>query len=189
VRLTALGDTVADRTGWGGALFGAVFFGLATSLSGIVMTAVGAADGHPQLVYGNAVGGIAAQTVAVAVAVAEAAHCGANLEHAAASSRNLLFGCVLVALLGIELMASIGPEATVLGVHPASAVLIAFYLAAVRLIRSTKRPLWRAARTEDTVTDVPDHSSSLTRRRTAGLWDEFTVAVAVVVAGGRAAGR
>ncbi|MFP1624604.1 sodium:calcium antiporter [Streptomyces sp. 5K101] len=182
VRLTALGDTLADRTGWGEALFGAVFFGLATSLSGIVMTAVSASDGHPQLAYSNAVGGIAAQTLAVAVA--DAAYRGANLEHAAASSRNLLFGCLLVALLGIALMASLGPEATVLGVHPASAVLIAFYLAGVRLIRSTKQPMWRAVRTEDTVTDVPDHSPASARRRTAGIWAEFAGVAIVVVAGG-----
>ncbi|MFG3310162.1 sodium:calcium antiporter [Streptomyces wuyuanensis] len=187
VRLTAVGDTLADRTGWGEALFGAVFFGLATSLSGIVMTAVSAADGHPQLAYGNAVGGIAAQTLAVAVA--DVAYREANLEHAAASSRNLLFGCLLVALLGIALMASLGPEATVLGVHPASAVLIAFYLAAVRLIRSTRRPLWRAVRTEETVTDLPDHSGSFSRRRTAGLWAEFMVVAVIVMLGGWAVAR
>lgn len=95
VRLAALGDTLADRTGWGEALFGAVFFGLVTSLSGIVMTAVSAADGHPQLAYSNAVGGIAAQTLAVAVA--DAAYRRANLEHSAASPQNLLFGCLLLA--------------------------------------------------------------------------------------------
>ena len=33
IRLVTLGDTLADRTGWGEAFFGAVFFGLATSLS------------------------------------------------------------------------------------------------------------------------------------------------------------
>jgi len=31
VRLVRLGDALADRTGWGEALFGAVFFGAATS--------------------------------------------------------------------------------------------------------------------------------------------------------------
>ncbi|MFG3660089.1 sodium:calcium antiporter [Streptomyces sp. NPDC047706] len=182
VRLTALGDTLADRTGWGEALFGTVFFGLATSLSGIVMTAVSAAEGHPQLAYGNAVGGIAAQTLAVALA--DAVHRGANLEHAAASSQNLLFGCLLVALLGIALMASLGPRATVWGVHPASAVLVAVYLGALRLIRRDRQPLWRAVRTEDTVMDVPDHASAFSERRTTAMWSEFAgIALAVVVSG------
>ena len=72
IRLVGLGDTLADRTGWGEALFGAVFFGLVTSLSGIVMTAATAAANLPQLAYSNAVGGIAVQTLAIVAA--DAAH-------------------------------------------------------------------------------------------------------------------
>ncbi|MFD0206341.1 MULTISPECIES: hypothetical protein [Saccharothrix] len=68
VRLAALGDAPADRTGWGEAFFGAVFFGLITSLSGIVMTGVSAASGEPELAYSNAVGGIAVQTLAIVAA-------------------------------------------------------------------------------------------------------------------------
>ncbi|MFI1953247.1 sodium:calcium antiporter [Streptomyces xinghaiensis] len=187
IRLTALGDTLADRTGWGEALFGAVFFGLATSLSGIVMTGVSAADGHPQLAYGNAVGGIAAQTLAVVLA--DAVYRGVNLEHAASSSQNLLFGSLLLAMLGIALMASLGPQGTFLGVHPASAVLVAFYLGALRLIHSGERPLWRAVRTKDTVADVPDDSPSFPERRTGSLWTEFAGVAAVVVVGGWAVAR
>ncbi|WP_307847372.1 cation transporter [Streptomyces sp. F63] len=187
IRLTALGDTLADRTGWGEALFGAVFFGLATSLSGIVMTGVSAADGHPQLAYGNAVGGIAAQTLAVVVA--DAAYRGVNLEHAASSSQNLLFGCLLLALLGIALMASLGPQVTILGLHPASAVLVAVYLGALRLIHSRELPLWRAVRTRDTVADVPDESPSFPERRTGSLWAEFAGLAAVVVVGGWSVAR
>ncbi|MCC5032123.1 cation transporter [Streptomyces sp. WAC 00631] len=187
IRLTALGDTLADRTGWGEALFGAVFFGLATSLSGIVMTGVSAADGHPQLAYGNAVGGIAAQTLAVVVA--DAVYRGVNLEHAASSSQNLLFGSLLLAMLGIALMASLGPQGTFLGVHPASAVLVAVYLGALRLIQNGERPLWRAVRTKDTVADVPDDSPSFPERRTGSLWTEFAGVAAVVVVGGWAVAR
>ncbi|KNE82873.1 MULTISPECIES: sodium:calcium antiporter [Streptomyces] len=187
IRLTALGDTLADRTGWGEALFGAVFFGLATSLSGIVMTGVSAADGHPQLAYGNAVGGIAAQTLAVVLA--DAVYRGVNLEHAASSSQNLLFGSLLLAMLGIALMASLGPQGTLLGIHPASAVLVAFYLGALRLIHSGERPLWRAVRTKDTVADVPDDSPSFPERRTGSLWTEFAGVAAVVVVGGWAVAR
>ncbi|MCT2584562.1 hypothetical protein JT362_15665 [Actinophytocola sp. S1-96] len=38
VRLAGLGDALSDRTGWDEAIFGAVFFGLVTPLSGIVTT-------------------------------------------------------------------------------------------------------------------------------------------------------
>ncbi len=133
VRLAALGDALADRTGWGEALFGAVLFGLVTSLSGIVMTAVSAGLDQPRLACGNAVGGIAAQTVAIAVA--DAFLRGVNLEHAAASVKNMLFGCLLIGLLGISVMASLGPDVSVAGVHPASLAMVAFYLGGLRLIR------------------------------------------------------
>ncbi|SFD62156.1 sodium:calcium antiporter [Streptomyces aidingensis] len=189
VRLSALGDTLADRTGWGEALFGAVFFGLATSLSGIVMTAVSAAADRPTLAYSNAVGGIAAQTLAVAVA--DAFHRGVNLEHAAASLPNVLFGCLLIGLLGLALMAAFSPEVTVpvLGVHPAAVVMVAFYWGGVRLIQAHPRPMWLAVRTAETVPDVPHDDPVLGRRGTGRLWGEFTAVALLVVIGGWAVAR
>ncbi|MEU0240010.1 cation transporter [Nocardiopsis sp. NPDC006198] len=157
VRMATLGDVLADRTGWGEAVFGAVFFGLATSLSGIVMTAVSAAADQPGLAYSNAVGGIAAQTLALAVA--DFFHRRANLEHAAASSANLLFCCLLIGMLSLALMSGFGPDVTVLGVHPASVVLVAFYAGGLRLIHHEgAHPMWRAVHTRETVVDVPGAS-------------------------------
>lgn len=60
-KLASLADQLADRLPLGEALFGAVFLGAVTSLSGIVMTGTAAHDAHAGSAYGNAVGGIAAQ--------------------------------------------------------------------------------------------------------------------------------
>ncbi|WP_049569567.1 sodium:calcium antiporter [Streptomyces sp. SBT349] len=182
VRLATLGDVLADRTGQGEALFGAVFFGLVTSLSGIVMTAASAADNHPDLAYSNAVGGIAAQTLAIAAA--DATYRRVNLEHAAASLPNLLFGCLLIGLLGIALMAAFSPDVTVWNIHPASAVMVAFYWGGLRLISDRPRPMWIAVRTKDTVPDVPEETATTGRRRTTTLWTEFLTIAALVVTGG-----
>ncbi|MDT0307979.1 cation transporter [Streptomyces sp. DSM 44917] len=182
VRLATLGDTLADRTGRGEALFGAVFFGLVTSLSGIVMTAVAAADDHPDLAYSNAVGGIAAQTLAIAAA--DLTYRRTNLEHAAASLPNLLFGCLLMGLLGVALMASFSPDVTVAGIHPASAVMAGFYWGGLRLISDRPRPMWIPVRTRDTVPDVPEATAAPGRRGTAGLWGEFLAIAALVVLSG-----
>ncbi|GAB3493280.1 hypothetical protein [Amycolatopsis cihanbeyliensis] len=92
-------------------MFGAVFCGAATSLSGIVMTAVSAEAGQPGLAYGNAVGGIAVQTLAIVIA--DIAYRHSNLEHAAASWENLLFGCLLMALLSVAPLATFSPAFTV----------------------------------------------------------------------------
>ncbi|MFJ1589308.1 sodium:calcium antiporter [Kitasatospora albolonga] len=188
IRLAGVGDTLADRTGWGEALFGAVLFGLVTSLSGIVMTAVSGAADQPDLAYSNAVGGIAAQTLALVVADAFLRR--VNLEHAAASLPNILFGCLLIGLLGIALMATFSPSVTFLGVHPASLVMVAFYVGGLQLIRSHSEPMWRAVPTRDTVADVAgDDSDALAGHRTSRLWGEFLAAAVVVMIGGWAVAR
>ncbi|MFC4852822.1 sodium:calcium antiporter [Actinophytocola glycyrrhizae] len=182
VRLAGLGDALADRTGWGEAFFGAVFFGLITSLSGIVMTGVSAASGQPDLAYSNAVGGIAVQTLAIVAA--DAAYRRVNLEHAAASTQNLLFGCLLIVLLSTALLASFSPDVTVLGVHPVSLVMVALYLGGLKLIREQKQPMWRAVRTGETRSDTPDDNDQFADRGNSSLWTEFIAIAALVMAGG-----
>ncbi|MFB6398099.1 sodium:calcium antiporter [Polymorphospora lycopeni] len=183
VRLALLGDTLADRTGWGEALFGVVFFGIVTGLSGIVMSVVAATSGEPDLAYSNAVGGIAAQTTAVAVA--DAFHRRANLEHAAASLANLLSGCLLMAMLALALLASYVPQASVAGIHPMSAVLVAAYVGGLILIRQAGvQPMWQATVTTETRPDVPRSHDALNRRPAARLWTQFTVVGLLVAAGG-----
>ncbi|MFE0593914.1 sodium:calcium antiporter [Micromonospora echinospora] len=183
IRLAGLGDALADRTGWGEALFGVVFFGVVTGLSGIVMTIVAAGSGEANLAYGNAVGGIAAQTTAVAVA--DAFHRRANLEHAAASLSNLLSGTLLVALLALALLASYTPETTVAGVDPMSGVLVAAYLGGLMLIRRAgAQPMWQAIATDETRPDIPHTDSPLNQRPLPWLWTQFAIVGAAVAGGG-----
>jgi cation:H+ antiporter len=179
VRLTTLGDVLADRLRIGEALFGAVIFGGVTSLSGIVMTGAAAYDGHPGLAYSNAIGGIAAQTAALPIA--DAFYRRANLEHAAASLPNLMFGLLLAAMLTIAVAASFSAPWTVVGVHPASVVIIVAYLFGLKLVREVQgQPYWRAERTTDTVEDKP--GSGMPGRSTRSLLVRFAF-FGVMVAG------
>ena len=82
-RLAGVADTLADRTGMGEIIAGAVFVGGSTSLPGIITSMTTAAEDHPGLAIGNAVGGLTAQTAFLAIA--DLAYRRANLEHAAAS--------------------------------------------------------------------------------------------------------
>lgn len=187
VRLVGVGDTLADRTGWGEAFFGAVFFGLVTSLSGIVMTAVSAAAGEPRLAYSNAVGGIAVQTLAVVAA--DVAYRRVNLEHAAASERNLLFGCLLIVLLSTALLGTFSPDSTVLGVHPVSPLMVVFYLGGLKLIRDRREPMWRPVPTRETGRVQPEEESDFGARSTTSLVTEFVAIAGIVVVGGWAVAR
>ncbi|WP_433870521.1 sodium:calcium antiporter [Saccharopolyspora sp. CA-218241] len=184
VRMARLGDVLADRTGWGEAVFGALFFGATTSLSGIVITAVTAATDSPTLAYSNAVGGIAAQTVAIAVA--DLFHRRGNLEHAAASLTNILFGCLLIGMLVLVVLASFVPPVVVAALHPVSFLLVAVYVGGLLLIRrSGDRPMWRAVFTRTTQRDEPVDDGA-DPRRTRTIWLEFT-AVGITVGTGGAA--
>ncbi|MDG4810077.1 cation transporter [Micromonospora sp. WMMD1120] len=183
VRLAGLGDALADKTGWGEALFGVVFFGIVTGLSGIIMTIVAAGGGQASLGYSNAVGGIAAQTTAVAVA--DAFHRRANLEHAAASLSNLLSGCLLIALLALALLASYIPETSVAGVNPMSVVLVASYVGGLVLIRRAgAQPMWQAIATAETRPDVPHDENALNQHPPEWLWTNFAAVGLLVAAGG-----
>ncbi|RCW39745.1 cation:H+ antiporter [Halopolyspora algeriensis] len=188
VRMAGLGDTLADRTGWGEALFGAVFFGLATSLSGIVMTGVSAATGQVGLAYSNAIGGIAAQTLAVAAA--DFFYRRSNLEHAAASLSNLSFGTLLITLLATALLAAFSPDYTLWAVHPGSVMLVAFYLGGLRLIQNQgEQPMWRAVRTRETLPDVPEEQDRFAGASNTKLWAQFIVVGGVVAVGGAVIAR
>lgn len=120
--MTKVTDRLADKTGLGEAVVGALFLGGSTSLSGIVTSVTAAAGGYAELAISNALGGIAAQTAFLSVA--DIVYRKANLEHAAASPANLTQGTLLLTLLTISLLAMAGPQVSVCAIYPASAVIL-----------------------------------------------------------------
>lgn len=156
--LTKSADQLADVTGLGEALVGGILLGAVTSISGIVTSVTAAYEGQPDLAFSNAVGGIAAQTVFLAIA--DIAYPKANLEHASASYTNLLQGVLLIGMLGFVILTISTDSFTVLGTHPASVVLIAIYIFGTRLIsKAEKHPMWEPSDTPETVEDVPDQEN------------------------------
>ncbi|WP_373047581.1 sodium:calcium antiporter [Vulgatibacter sp.] len=187
VRMSKVADLLADRIGLGEALFGGVFLGASTSLSGIVTSVTAAASNHPELAYSNAVGGIAAQTFFLAVA--DVAHRRINLEHAAASFENLIYGSLLVALLAIPLFTAVTPEFTIWSVSPAAPLMILVYLYGLHLVRlGHEKPMWRPTRTRETEPDVPQEEDG-TGPSTRSLWGRFAIFAACTAAAGWAIAR
>lgn len=169
VRLSALADQLADRTGLGEALMGGLFLGVSTSLPGITASVTAAAEGFPALAVSNAMGGIAAQ--AAFLSVADVFHRPANLEHAAASAPNLMQASILVALLcGTNLLLAGPGWSPVGGVDVGTPVLVVGYILGLRLVYQVQRsPQWRPRRTSATVEDVPDHAARHTSLLRLGL--------------------
>lgn len=183
VRMTHVARRLAGETGLGEAVMGAVFIGASTSLSGIVASISAASAGHAELAVSNSLGGIAAQTMFLAIA--DMFYRRANLEHAAASAENLMMSASLTTLLAMLLVAFATPTLSVLNVHPITPVLFLTYLFSVRVLaRTHERPMWLPRRTLETRVEA-DEVSSRSRTATLAHWLRFAALAAVVGVAGR----
>lgn len=155
VKLAGYADQLADKTGMGEALTGTVFLGLMTALPGLAASVMAALDGHAALAVSNALGGIAIQTAALAVA--DITYRKANLEHAAASVPNMMQTAMLILLLTLVVGGLSSPSMTIGPIHPTTAILfLAAGLAFWLVYRTREEPMWQAKRTKETVEDEPD---------------------------------
>ncbi|ADM08402.1 cation antiporter (Na+/Ca2+) [Parvularcula bermudensis HTCC2503] len=179
IRLSKVADILADRTGLGEALAGALMLGAVTSLSGLVTSVTAASRGLPELAISNAVGGIAAQTVFLVIA--DLSYRRANLEHAAASLENMMQGALLIACLSLALAAMSVPDIAIFSIHPASIAIVALYLGGLPLVRGAREvPGWRPRSTIETSMDEPDPDNE--ERPLRPLMIEF-LALAALTAG------
>jgi cation:H+ antiporter len=171
VLMTQVARQLAHESGMGEAVMGAVFIGGSTSLSGIIASITAAGNGHAELAVSNSLGGIAAQTVFLAVA--DFFYRKVNLEHAAASVENLMMNAFLMTLLSILLVAFALPDYSLWAIHPATPLLILSYLFGVRVLASThKMPMWLPRRTRDTSTE-PHVNRRKRAHQLAPLWLKF----------------
>ena len=180
-QMSKVSDRLADSTGLGEAVMGAVFLGGSTSLAGIVASVTAAAGGHAELAVSNAIGGIAAQTAFLALA--DIFYTKANLEHAAASVTNLVQGTLLITLLSIPLIGMSGPQVAIWEIHPATIVLIAAYLFGLRLVYSSqKNKMWSPRQTKETRQETEDESAS--ENNLTQLWLKFVLYAVIIAVSG-----
>jgi len=153
--ITKVVDQLADRTGIGEAIAGALLLGAATSLGGSVVSVTAALNGRPELALGNALGGIAVQTAMLVIA--DLVYRRANLEHAAASAENMMQNALLMALLALILLGPTLPDFTIWGIHPVTPMLVVVYVYGLHMIgRSRDKPMWKPTGTSETRKDEPE---------------------------------
>lgn len=149
VRVTGVADALADRTGLGDAVGGALLLGAVTSLPGVVAVVTGALGGDSGFALANPIGGIALQTVWLAIA--DLVYRRVNLEHAAASLQNVLQSVLLVAMLAVPVVAYATPTLTVGWIHPLTLLIPLLYGYGLVLLRQMQRdPMWEPTRTTQT---------------------------------------
>lgn len=179
-KLARVVDQLADRTELGEAIAGAVLLAGANSLGGMVVSVVAAASDSPSLAVSNSVGGIAAQTAFIVVVDLVYR---ANLEHAAASITNVFNSMLMIVLLAVVVLGAAAPPVTVLGIHPATPLLLFTYGYGLWISRRVKEePMWQPEQTEETRLDEPQEPEA--DETMAGLWLRFLGLAAIVTAAG-----
>lgn len=182
-KLISYAEKLAHVTGLGNALFGGIFLGFVTSLSGSITSISAAWQGYANLAISNALGGIAAQTVFLAIA--DLSYRRANLEHAAASVSNLMQGTLLITLLSLPLLALMLPQLTIGHIHFFTILLICFYIFGLKLCQKANlNPMWLPRRTRETFEDKWEKKQRKKRSELFKLWTGFILlSVAVGLAG------
>ena len=183
IRMTYLARDLAQATGLGEAVMGAVFIGATTSLSGITASATAAAAGEASIAVSNSLGGIAAQTLFLVVG--DMVYRKYNLEFAAASIENMLMSAQLMLLLCILSLAFTLPDVALAGVHPASLVLVLAYLYTVKLlVDAHENPMWLPRMTPGTVVERAHGGPRTKREGRLGLTLQFAVCALAVAGAG-----
>ena len=186
-KMAGYADVIADRTGFGEALIGSVLLGAGTSIAGIVTSTTTAASGAADLSVSNALGGIVAQTMFLALA--DIFYKQVNLEHAGVSAVNLGQATVLIVLVALPVMAWAAPPITVWGVNLLSPVLVAVYLIGLHNAhRIHQEPMWLPKQTEDTKEDEADEEDD-NRHSLGMLFVLFAGLVLVVGSAGYVVGE
>ncbi|QFU07271.1 putative calcium/sodium:proton antiporter [Rhodobacteraceae bacterium THAF1] len=182
IKATRLADIIADRTKMGEAMAGGLILGGATSLAGVVVSVDAALGGDASFAFSNAVGGIAAQTLFLALA--DTIYKKVNLEHAAAEPTNLFQGVMLIVLLSMPLCALAGPDVAYFGVHPISVILFLAYLYGVGVSSNVaENPMWKPVQTSDTREDEPEDDAEPDKSARGPIL-RFVGLVAIMGAGG-----
>ena len=194
VRLTGIADTLAERTGLGDAVGGALLLGAVTSLPGNVTVLTGALEGDPGFALANPIGGIALQTVWLAIA--DLLYRRVNLEHAAASLQNVLQSVLLIAMLAVPVVAYATPGLRLGWIHPMTLLIPVLYAYGLTLLRRMQRePLWQPVHTDQTADGDGDpaeedgDSTDRDERSTARLWGLLAVMGLVTGVAGWLVGR
>ncbi|MHC3473169.1 sodium:calcium antiporter [Streptomyces sp. 7R007] len=145
VKLSDTTDVLAQRLRLGSALGGLVLLAIATNLPEIAITASAAVADQLDVAVGNILGGIAVQTVVLAVLDAGGVRPRAPLTRMAASLQLVLEGGLVVVVLAVVVMgAQLSPALHAGGLAPASVAIAALWVVGLVLLDRAGRGLpWR----------------------------------------------
>jgi cation:H+ antiporter len=189
IQLSSASDVLSARLGLGEALGGLIFLAVATNLPEIAITASAALSGNLGIAIGNILGGIAIQTVVLAVIDVVGLRGADALMYRAASLTLVLEAAMVVAVLSVVIMGTQLPSGgTVLRIEPAALLIVCVWVIGLWLVGRARRGLpWHESGAAPGGQSKPrGHSQHHAARRmatgkAAGI---FVIAAAATLAGG-----
>jgi cation:H+ antiporter len=142
VKLSDNTDVLSERLHLGSALGGLILLALATNLPEIAITASAALAHHLDVAVGNILGGIAIQTVVLAVLDGAGVRPRAPLTYLAASLVLVLEGGLVIAVLAVVVMGTQLPRGLLVArLAPASVAIAVLWLVGLVLVQRAGRGL------------------------------------------------
>lgn len=190
IRLSDTTDVLSTRLRLGSALGGLVLLAIATNLPEIAITASAALGGQLDIAVGNVLGGIAVQTVVLAVIDAVGVRGPRGLTYRAASLTLVLEAVVVVAVLMVVIMGTQLPDDLIaLRVTPDGVGIVALWVAGIWLVARAGRGLpWHDEQGDAPDTqDQPKGGSKQRKTDQADRRQRSTSAVTLVFAAAAAA--
>ncbi|MBM0105924.1 sodium:calcium antiporter [Steroidobacter sp. S1-65] len=147
VRLARCADEISERTGWGREFLGILLLGGVTSLPELAVGTTATLRGVPALSVSDVLGSAAVNLVILSVADAVSGR--RALTSVQGSPGLMLQGVLGVLLMSIATLPTIAGDRLWLGAGISSWLMVAVYLASIRLIARTNAPrAWQATSTE-----------------------------------------
>ncbi len=183
IRLSDATDVLQKRFGWGEALGGLVLLAIATNLPEIAIVVSAALGGSIGIATGNLLGGIAVQTLVLAVLDIAGGWSRVPLTSRTRSLVPVIEATMVIAALTLLLLGSQVDPITIVRVEPTAVMIVAVWLAGLLVVRRAKSQLfWKLDDPEQTppATEQKDDGDSSTGK---AAWI-FAGAAVLTLAGG-----
>jgi cation:H+ antiporter len=194
VYLSRTTDVLSQRLGLGQALGGSILLAFTTNLPEVAITASAALAHDLGIAIGNILGGIAIQTVVLAVLDVWGLGRASPLTYMAASLKLVLEGALVIAVLVVAVMGTQLSRSLYFDrIEPAALLIVVIWVVGLWLIGRAGRGLpWHEQGQAPGGQDVPRgervrRTNERAERRRIGTWTAtavFAVAAAVTLAGG-----